>query len=355
LVLITLTVNKDFNKEKYIEMKINSLIIFLLSGVILLSSCGKPTTPESLNDSKYTGGYKIVKKFQTPGYSQDVIVEGNLLYMAQGEGGLLIVDVADPANPQIVSVTTDGVRGYSSKIEKKDTIVYLAAGSFGLSVLNVTDPAVPVVTVSNLNMKPAKDLHIMGDYLFTAVSEQGIRIAEISIPGQPDIRGGIYSTGYAHGIAHTTDSLLLVASGEMGLTVYNLSNFQNGYGIYPQVGWCDTPGYAEAVTINEDQKTAFVACGTSGLQIINYADTNNIRIVGSFDEGGYAKELVLKNDLLYLTVELGGLQIIDVSTVTDPYLVGTIETEFSLGVDVDNDHVYVADEDEGLIIIEIPK
>lgn len=79
-----------------------------------------------------------------------------------------------------------------------------------------------------------------------------------------------------------------------------------------------------------------------------------MHIVGSFDGGGYAKEILLKDDLIYMTVELGGLQIIDVSNAADPYLVGTIETEFALGVDVDDDYVYVADEDEGLIIIEIP-
>lgn len=344
----------NFNKEKHKQMKINSLFILLLIGIFMITSCGKPTTPESLTDSKYTGGYKIVKKFQTTGYSQDVIVKDNLLYMAQGEGGLLIVDVSDKTNPQTVSITTEGVRGYSTKIERKDTIVYLAAGSFGLTVLDVEDPSEPFVTVSNLNMKPAKDLHVMGDYLFTAVSEQGIRIANISIPGQPDIRGGIYSTGYAHGITHTSDSLLIVASGEMGLTAYNLTNFQNGYGTYPQIGWCDTPGYAEAITVNENESIAYLACGTSGLQVINYADTNNMHIVGSFDGGGYAKEILLKDDLIYMTVELGGLQIIDVSNAADPYLVGTIETEFALGVDVDDDYVYVADEDEGLIIIEIP-
>lgn len=333
----------------------NKLSIGLLSGLILLIGCGKPTDPESLLPDDISGGYKIVKIFPTPGYAQDILKKDSLLYIPQGEGGLLIVDVNDPENPQIVSQTTVNVRGYSSKIAMKDSAVYLAAATFGVTVINAANPDTPFVTVSNLGMKPARSFHILGNYMFTAVSEQGVNIAEISYPTEPDIRGGLSTTGYAYGLTTSADSnFLFAACGEMGMSIYDISNFQDGYGIYPQVGWCDAPGDAEAIIIDENKSIAFMACGTGGLQIIDYSDTTNIFIAGSFDSIGYAKDLLYTGDLIYLTTEIYGLQIINVSDVTKPYLVGIVPTGYALGLDMDDNYIYIADETEGLIIISIP-
>ena len=40
--------------------------------------CGKPTDPEDV-ESELSGGYKIVTKMETPGYSQDVLKKDNYL------------------------------------------------------------------------------------------------------------------------------------------------------------------------------------------------------------------------------------------------------------------------------------
>lgn len=340
-------------------MKLNRYFVWALIIAGLISGCGKPNDPAVIDPEEpedNSGGYKVEKKFLTTGYAQDVIKKDNLLYMAQGEGGLIIIDVNDPENPEIVSVTTEEARGYSTKVAMADSAVYLAAGSFGLTVINAADPVNPDVTLSNVGIKPAKNIHIMGDYMFIAVSEQGIRIAEISYPTQPDPRGGIYTLGYAMGITTSSDSTMLFAAcGEMGLSIYDISEFEQGFGDYPRIAWCDTPGHAESVKISEEESLAYLACGSSGLHIIDYSDTTNVHIVGSFDGGGYAKELIYKDQKIYLTAELSGLQVIDVSDASNPQLIGEIDTEFALGVAVDDAYVYLADEEEGLIVISIPE
>lgn len=336
-------------------MKNIKTFVLLLSVIGLLWSCGKPTTPENIIPPDVSGGYKIVTKYPTSGYAQDVLKKDDLLYLAQGEGGLEIVNVSNPENPETVSITSEGVRGYSIKVAMLDTVVYLAAGSFGVTVIDVADVLDPIVTAANTSMKPAKNLHIMGNYLFTAVSEIGVKISDVSYPSQPDPRGDINTIGFAYAVATSADSnYLFVACGEMGLEIIDISDFQQGYPIYRQVGWVDTPGKAEAVTLLEEESLAFMACGTSGLQIINYADTNNIHIVGSIDVAGYVKDLIYKDHKIYQTAELAGLQIIDVSDATEPKLIGVVETEFALGLDMDDHYIYVADEDEGLIVVSIP-
>lgn len=336
-------------------MKKFKLITLLLLGVILLFSCGKPNDPETITAPDISGGYKIVKKYQTSAYAQDVFKKDNLLYMAQGEGGLEIIDITNPEDPQTISVTSEGARGYSSKVAMMDSAVYLAAGSFGVTTVDVSDPTAPTIPGSNSSEKPARGLHIMGDYMFVAVSEQGVKISDISVPLYPDPRGPIPTPGFAYGLTTSSDSaFMFVACGEMGMYIFDISDFNFGYPIYHQVAWCNTPGKAEAITILEEESIAFMACGTSGLQIIDYADTNNVHIVGSLDQGGYAKDLLLRDNLIYMSVELAGLQIIDVTDFTNPKLIGIVDTEFALGLDMDDEFIYVADEDEGLIIISRP-
>ena len=76
------------------------LFILLLIGISFMLSCGKPNDAESVPIPDISGGYTIVKKFITAGYSQDVLKKDNLLYMAQGEGGLQIIDITNPEDPQ---------------------------------------------------------------------------------------------------------------------------------------------------------------------------------------------------------------------------------------------------------------
>jgi len=333
-------------------MKKLKLISLIVMGLIIVS-CGKPTDPESLTNPD-GGGYKIVGKFATTGYAQDVIVKDTLVYIAQGEGGLTIIDVSDRKNPAFVSVTHEQVRGYSSKIEMKDNAIYLAAGSFGVTVLTVEDPFNPLVTVSNITMKPAKNLHIMGDYLFTSISEHGFALANINNSLHPEVLAETKTSGFTRGTIHTPDSTkLLAACGEMGLSVLDISDFANGYGIYPIIGWGDTPGYAQEIALLDDEDIAFIASGTEGLQVVDFSDLDNIHVVGSFNGGGYAKEILYKDGFVYLTAR--GLQIINVSDYTNPYLHGSIYTEYALGVDMDDNYIYIADEIEGLVIVSIPE
>ncbi|MHC1774577.1 MAG: LVIVD repeat-containing protein [Lentimicrobium sp.] len=333
-------------------MKTHSYLFLLISGLFILSGCGEPNEPDTIDVS---GNYKIVKKLPTPGFAQDLVIHDSRLYISQGEGGLLIVDISEPEMPEIITQLTEEVRGYSTKICFKDSLVYLSAGSFGVTVVNVSDVINPFVTVSNLNMKPAKNLFVTGNYLFTAISEQGVKIAELSYPEQPDIRGSLSVLGYACGITRSIDTTrLFVACGEMGFSILDITDFQDGYPETVPAGWCDTPGYAEDVVLDESRSLAFIASGTAGLQIIDYADTTNIHIVGSISPGGYAKELIYSNGMVYMTTGKSGLQVIDVSVVSSPVLAGSVDTEYALGMAMDDKYLYIADELEGLIVISKP-
>jgi hypothetical protein len=237
----------------------------------------------------------------------------------------------------------------------KDLVVYISAGAFGVSAVDASNPLNPIVTEWNLSIKPAKGFDVRGNFLFAAVGELGFKVSDISSPAHPDPRGETRTPGFASAVCVSPDTnYLLVACGEMGFALYNISELQSGWGTYPIAGWVDTPGYAEDVVAHPTLPYAFMACGTSGFFIVDFSDSANLKIIGSYSTGGYAKEIVFKNNKAYVTTGMRGLQIFDVSNLSAPVLIGTVETKLAMGLAVDDKYVYVADEQEGLIIISIP-
>ena len=112
----------------------------LLFVSLLLLNCGTPVDPESIDGDD--GGYKIVSRFTTTGYAQDVVIDKNLAFVAQGEGGLMIINISDPKSPTAISIVNEGMKGYANKVSRKDSVLYIASGGFGVSVVNAADPEV---------------------------------------------------------------------------------------------------------------------------------------------------------------------------------------------------------------------
>lgn len=335
-----------------ISISRSRLFIPLLFSLFALR-CAHPNDPESLHPS--SGGYYVVSRLQTPGFAQSVVVSDTVAYLAQGEGGVMIVSIADPSRPSILAIVEDEVRGYSYRLALRDSIVYVAAGDFGVNVINAVDPRSPYTTAPSLNMKPARGFHIMGDYLFTAISEAGVKISEISYPPQPDIRGGLSTPGFARALTTTLDSaILLVACGEMGIALFDIRDLQGGFGSYRRLSWLDTPGYAEDVVLAGTQRYALLACGTAGLISIDFSDSTNPRIAAIAPTAGYARAVVYGGGKAYVAADRGGLQVFAVDQPTLPRLLGTVETTQAYGVTFDAHHIYVADRTEGLIIMTGP-
>jgi hypothetical protein len=259
-------------------------------------------------------------------------------------------------------VCQQGVRGYAHKLAVKDSTVYIAAGGFGLNTIDVANPYRPAFAQNYGGASNTYDVEVFGTWLLEAKGEWGVRFDGLPAPSYADLRGRIQGPGYAQGMAFTSDSTLLLTCGEMGLAIYDLRDLGwyggEGGGWYDErkesSAWIDLPGYSVDVATKGNQRIAFVACGTRGVYVVDFADSGNARVIGGYATGGYAKEVAYRNNRLYVTTELRGLQILAVENPAAPRLVGVVDTEYALGVAVDQHNVYVADEIEGLIIIAIP-
>jgi len=144
-----------------------------------------------------------------------------------------------------------------------------------------------------------------------------------------------------------------VADGTSGLQIIDVSNPPSPV----TVSSVDIPGNALDISLSPDGSKAYVAAGYLGLQIIDVSNPSNPVIMGSVDTRGYAQSVSLSPDgsKAYIAAGQSGLQIIDVRNPSNPVIMGSVDTPGSaLGVSLsaDGSKAYVADESSGLQIID---
>lgn len=120
----------------------------------------------------------MVGSYDTPGYAEGVAVAGRHAYVADGPGGLRIVDVGNPAQPREVGVAYD--LNYIFGVALAGTHAYLAAAGAGLLVADVSNPARPV-EVGRLDTPGyAYGIALSGATAFIADGWEGIRSIDIA-------------------------------------------------------------------------------------------------------------------------------------------------------------------------------
>ena len=119
------------------------------------------------------------------------------------------------------------------------------------------------------------------------------------------------------------------------------------------VGSYNTTGYAQAVTVSGNY--AYVADGPWGLQIIDVSNVTNPTFVGSYSTPGQASGVTISGNYAYVGDGYRGLQIIDVSNVANPIFISSYDTPgFSRTVVLSGNYAYIAAGDVGgLQIIDV--
>lgn len=93
----------------------------------------------------------------------DVALSGTTLYVADGAGGLKIVDISDKSNPKIVAgETINSAVGTSQSVEVLNGRVYIGAGSAG--VTSYLENSIESRNIFELN-GTSEELTIVGDYI----------------------------------------------------------------------------------------------------------------------------------------------------------------------------------------------
>jgi len=339
-----------------------SILALALTGFLLLS-CGKRNSPTGPTSVKLV----LTGQWDSPGYATDLNVAGDYVYLADDQAGFHVLNVADRTNPQLVS--TLGSNFYSITMLSASSDVNLLAivdDNNQRYFYNITDPdSVTAYDGTDSNTR-TNDVLVMGGspdapdadslmMLFTGDSNDGLTFTLYQSFQFGDVTSwaGIVNSEtqtYGRTLGLTNDGyLLLTAQDQMGLVIYNYTDYNNPL----ETGRMDTPGSARRVAVADS--IAYIADGRFGVNIISYHDPDSLQHLGQIAIPGYVNDVAVQGNMVIAAAGDGGTFVVNVSNPAAPTLVGQYRSSYTYAVETTSDAIFVADRDDGLLIFKIER
>lgn len=280
-----------------------------------------------------------------PGIVRDIALSNGFAFVAGGDAGLRIVDIADPANPTVVGVYY--APGSVESVAVSDTYAFIAVQNAGLRVVNVLDPAHPIEVSAHDTPGAARGLALSGDFAFVADGDAGLRVISLADPGELAEIGSYDTPGHAWNVA-IDNGHAYVADGDAGLRIINIANPANP----TETGFYDTSGQARDVAIRDGR--AYVADGVAGLRILNIANPASPSALGFYDTPGSSRGVALSGGYAVLADYDGGPRVVSISDATTPFEVGAYHTPgWAAGVTISGAHALIAAATGGLRVVSV--
>jgi hypothetical protein len=301
-----------------------------------IASLADPATPQNLDSQDSSRGL-----YASVGCVNRVAASGSYAYI-NGDSGLAVVDVADPAQAAVVGTLSGTVAGLATA----GSHVYVADGT-GLRVVDVSTPTAPAQAGSLTLAGQPSAVAIQGSYAYVTGQDTGLRVVNIADPSNPQATGYRAISGASLGVA-VAGNIACVAGESAGLRLIDVTDPASPGSPVT----LDTPGKASDVAISGS--LAYVADLDGGLRIVNISNpaaptetsfyTNTFEVTGLVVDGEYA----------YLADGYGGITLMDVFDPAKPFeFTSYITLDSAQDAALAGDLLYVADSVGGLIILRI--
>ncbi len=146
-------------------------------------------------------------------------VQGNYLYLSTFD--LRIYDISDPGNPQLIS-QMDFPGNFIGKIIVRNCFAYVVIPQIGISIVNVSNPATPQIIGSYYSMDNANDLILFETHAFWLNFDTGLHVLDVSNLNNPNETGFYNSHGQPYKL-DISDNLAFVSEGR-SFNIYDCSS-----------------------------------------------------------------------------------------------------------------------------------
>ena len=289
----TLTFTEDFISTTWRDSAWTTAEWDTIAGQVTLPSLG--LAPQ--------GGYN------TTGNAFASAAMDSVLLVADGTGGLVSLDITDPAAPALL--TSRATLDQARDIALSGNLAVLAIGSLGLQIIDATDPAV-LTSRGDVDVPGyTTSVALNGNLAYLAQSNLGVAVVDITDPDAPVFVRDLATGDWARGVA-VAGTALAVADGDSGLTMLDISLPDDPSFLARLV----TEGTVLDVTV--DGGRAFLAAGSAGVIIADISNPAAPVRLGSFPTIGTCRHAVVRNDSLWVAAGSSGLYLLDVSDPANP-------------------------------------
>jgi len=300
--------------------------------------------PDTLNPTTDNGAHRVQ-------------VVGNFAYIADWiTGGLQIWNVGNPTAPTFVG--SYNVNTKSRGLQVVGNLVYLADQEFGIKIIDVTTPAAPVLVGSYDTPGKAYRIKVVDELAYVSDGLSGVQILDVSNPASISLVGQAVDTGALSGLpsdSRATDlvgNLLYVADSASGLKIYNVSN-----PVAPIL--LNSTDTLSAGGIQVTENYSIVPDGTDGLKVFDVSNPATPVLVETYDTPGKARSITIvgKHGFVADGTSLQVLNVADLTNITfvDSYTISGANVDTARGVEIQGLYAYVGlvDAIKGVQIVDV--
>ncbi|MEW5803333.1 MAG: putative Ig domain-containing protein [bacterium] len=310
----------------------------------------------------------LVSSLPIAGETLRISLYGRYLYAASDSGGLQIVDIGNPNQPALAGScltpkdtgTRDTHDIYVLDVVAEGSYAYLAAGWAGVKIIDISKPGNPAVVASF--SRPGR--FVMGiykyqDHLYLSEMQDGVEILDIEAPLLPVVRSQLTTPGLCHRVS-IRGNYLYVADDYRGVEIFR-HDLDAGCSL---VGFQKTPGWAVDAQVFDNH--IFVADSHGGFQILDAANPGNPAIVSLTDlldgaTGVKVSGLTVQGTYAYVlsrtdsSFEDNWLKILDISDPKNPFVCGMTRNIGAKpeGLAISQGYAYLMDGDIGLQVLNV--
>jgi len=309
----------------------------------------------------------------------DISVGGELLFVSSNERrGVLLFDLDHEAAPAPVGGFTDLDSLYSaedayflSSYLYADSLLFLKLET-NLLAFNVADPFQPdyVRTIFASGVNNEFGLSEDGfHYLYYSDRSDGLTVLRFlaDLAGtQPGDDGRWFWDGAQPGTSDlgffgdyendgndlvVQGDLLYLADGRYGLEIFRLTGERVPMTV-ELLSVLRLPG--DALRLAVDDGLAAVALGGAGLAAVDVSDPSRPYLRSLLEPGGTVLDVELALDHAFIANSSKGTRVVDLRDPALPHLRWEFESGYARRLRLANGRIYVADRDEGLLILDNP-
>lgn len=264
--------------------------------------------------------YGVVGSAKTRGHTLGMDIVGDMVFIADGDRGLTIIDASDAASPQIVGSLT--LAGSLSAVTVDAGIACVVGPFSGLDIVDVSRPDAPRPLGSVAIADQATDVDMAGTTAYVTSRQAGLFLIDISAPAAPRTVGTVDTPGMAEAVqVHGGHAFVADTSGLLAVAI--------GDPTAPKIIGSLPLKNANDVKVVGDR--AYVALLGKGMGIVDVSNPTAMRWLGGLDLAGGGQAIDVAGSVAYLVgsdapgpgISDGpGLSIIDISDPSSPTLLG---------------------------------
>ncbi len=284
-------------------------------------------------------------------FLQRVAFDGSFVY-ASGTDGVGIWNATDPYHPSLLSHWPTHFSGLPLTLGSGGRL-YVVDGIFGLAIVDVSVPAVPITLGRYQNGKWVFMVAAEGTTAYVVTVDpvdwgSALEIIDVSDPESPQLLGSYDLPADAYDLA-VSGGIACIGSGDDRLLILDVSDPAN-----PTLlgSHAFASSFFHQLTLSGDR---IFLTNQAVLEIIDISDPTAPHTLSMFGLEDYAGMLDIVGDLLYVGEEFGALEIIDVSDSRHPVLRGVLDTGSAdiAGVAVVGDTAALTYPDVGLQMVDV--